>query len=39
MNGALVGDMLTTIGNNIDQDYTMFERNGFELPDDYETGK
>lgn len=39
MNGALVGDMLTTIGNNIDQDYTMFERNGFELPHDYETGK
>lgn len=31
MNGALVGDMLTTIGNNIDQDYKMFKDNGFTV--------
>ncbi len=32
MNGALVGDMLTTVGNNIDQDYTLFAAQGFTLP-------
>ncbi len=26
MNGALIGDMLTTIGNRIDDDYAMFDR-------------
>jgi biotin synthase len=30
MNGALVGDMLTTIGNKIDEDYTMFAETGFK---------
>ncbi|MCC8038125.1 MAG: biotin synthase BioB [Bacteroidales bacterium] len=32
MNGALVGDMLTTVGNNIDQDYALFASHGFTLP-------
>ncbi len=32
MNGALVGDMLTTVGNNIDQDYHLFASEGFTLP-------
>lgn len=32
INGALVGDMLTTVGNNIDQDHTMFKAAGFKLP-------
>lgn len=31
MNGALVGDMLTTIGNQIDEDYRMFDRLGFKI--------
>lgn len=30
MNGALVGDMLTTIGNNIDSDRTLFESLDFK---------
>lgn len=30
MNGALVGDMLTTIGNNIDEDFELFAKCGFE---------
>lgn len=38
MNGALVGDMLTTVGNNIDQDHMMFRETGFTLPT-YETGR
>lgn len=29
MNGALVGNMLTTIGNNIDQDYALFHSTGY----------
>lgn len=29
MNGALVGDMLTTVGNKIDEDYKMFEEIGY----------
>lgn len=32
VNGALVGDMLTTVGNNIDQDHQMFRDAGFQLP-------
>lgn len=32
MNGVLVGDMLTTVGNNIDQDYALFASQGFTLP-------
>jgi biotin synthase len=32
MNGALVGDMLTTVGNNIDQDYKLFTDEGFTIP-------
>lgn len=31
INGALVGDMLTTIGNNIDADYRLFEETGYKL--------
>ncbi len=30
-NGALVGDMLTTIGNKIDDDYRLFEETGYRL--------
>lgn len=30
MNGALIGDMLTTVGNKIDEDYRMFEETGFK---------
>lgn len=33
INGALVGDMLTTIGNNIEQDYSMFRHVGYEVDD------
>ncbi len=29
MNGALVGDMLTTIGNKVDEDYKLFEETGY----------
>ncbi len=29
MNGALVGDMLTTIGNKVDEDYQLFEETGY----------
>lgn len=32
MNGALVGDMLTTVGNNIDRDYTLFRETGYNTP-------
>ncbi len=31
MNGALVGDMLTTIGNKVDEDYRMFNETGYEM--------
>jgi len=31
INGALVGDMLTTIGNKIDADYKLFEETGYIL--------
>ncbi len=31
VSGALVGDLLTTVGDNIDRDMRMFERLGFEL--------
>ncbi len=30
MNGALIGDMLTTVGNKIDEDYRMFDETGFK---------
>lgn len=30
MNGALIGDMLTTVGNKIDEDYRMFEETEFK---------
>lgn len=30
MNGALVGDMLTTVGNNVSEDYRMFKEIGYE---------
>lgn len=29
INGALVGDMLTTVGNNLAQDYDLFRRTGY----------
>lgn len=29
INGALVGDMLTTVGNNVDRDYDLFHRTGY----------
>lgn len=32
MNGALVGDMLTTVGNNIDRDYELFRQTGYDTP-------
>lgn len=31
VNGALVGDMLTTVGNNIDQDRALFTEIGYKL--------
>ncbi len=31
MNGALVGDMLTTIGNGMDEDFELFRSHGFEV--------
>jgi biotin synthase len=31
INGALVGDMLTTIGNNMDEDRKLFDENGFTM--------
>ncbi len=31
INGALVGDMLTTIGNKIDADYKLFEDTGYKI--------
>ncbi|MCM1505355.1 MAG: biotin synthase BioB [Muribaculum sp.] len=31
MNGALVGDMLTTIGNRVDEDYKMFNEIGYQI--------
>ncbi|MBD5225205.1 MAG: biotin synthase BioB [Bacteroidales bacterium] len=30
MNGALVGDMLTTVGNNVDDDFKLFKSIGYE---------
>ncbi len=30
MNGSMIGDLLTTIGSRIDQDYAMFDRLGLE---------
>ncbi len=32
MNGAMVGDLLTTIGNNVKQDYELFASVGFSIP-------
>ena len=29
MNGALVGDMLTTVGNQMDEDFDLFQAHGF----------
>lgn len=31
VNGAMIGDMLTTIGNSVDEDYKLFKRTGFNL--------
>lgn len=31
MNGALVGDMLTTVGNKVDEDYKMFDQTGYTI--------
>lgn len=31
MNGALVGDMLTTIGTNVDDDYQLFNKIGYKI--------
>lgn len=31
MNGALVGDMLTTVGNKMDEDFELFRSSGFEV--------
>jgi len=31
MNGALVGDMLTTVGNNVDEDFTLFRNEKFDV--------
>lgn len=31
MNGALVGDMLTTVGNGMDDDFELFRQHGFEV--------
>ena len=32
MNGVMVGDLLTTIGNSVDDDYRMFARTGYDVP-------
>ncbi|MDE5744294.1 MAG: biotin synthase BioB [Paramuribaculum sp.] len=32
MNGAMIGDLLTTIGNNVKEDYDLFAATGFTLP-------
>lgn len=31
MNGVMVGDLLTTVGNSVDDDFRMFGRTGYEL--------
>ncbi len=31
MNGVMVGDLLTTVGNSVDDDYRMFARTGYTL--------
>lgn len=31
MNGVMVGNLLTTVGNSVDEDYRMFARTGYEL--------
>ena len=31
MNGVMVGDLLTTVGNSVDDDYRMFGRTGYDL--------
>lgn len=31
MNGVMVGDLLTTLGNSVEEDFRMFARNGYEL--------
>lgn len=31
INGALVGDMLTTVGNNMDEDFNLFRTTGYEI--------
>ncbi len=33
MNGALIGDMLTTVGNKVADDYKMFNETGYEIED------
>ncbi len=30
MNGALVGDMLTTVGNNVEDDFKLFKSVDYE---------
>lgn len=31
MNGVMVGDLLTTVGNSVDDDFRMFAEMGFNL--------
>lgn len=31
MNGAMIGDLLTTVGNKVDEDYAMFARVGYKV--------
>lgn len=31
INGAMIGDLLTTVGNSVDQDYALFERVGYKI--------
>ncbi len=30
MNGAMIGDLLTTVGNKVDEDYALFDRIGYK---------
>lgn len=31
MNGALIGDMLTTVGNNVEEDLRLFDKTGYKV--------
>ena len=31
MNGAMIGDLLTTVGNKVAEDYELFARLGYEV--------